>query len=147
MSKLLKYYSHKLTLKFRFSDFDLIGHLNNAKYQTFLEDGRISYFKEVIGIENDNWQFNSVVSSININFIKPIEYGDNIVLFTRFVNFNLKTHEVHNLFVKNHVENGTGEIVCIAKTIMAGFDYNNKVPKDFPIEYLEKINNFEASSI
>lgn len=94
---MLKYYKHCIPLKFRFSDFDLIGHLNNAKYQTFLEDARIAYFREVIGANEDNWQINSVVSTIKINFIKPIEYGDEIKLYTRFTSFNAKTHEAHKL--------------------------------------------------
>lgn len=146
MSKLLKYYKHCISLKFRFSDFDLIGHLNNAKYQTFLEDARITYFKEVIGANKDNWKFNSVVSSITINFIKPIEYGDDIKLYTRFLNFNTKTHEVHNLFIRANKENNTEEIVCKANTIMAGFDYDTKQPKDLPDYYIELVNNFERHS-
>jgi acyl-CoA thioester hydrolase len=144
MSKLLKYYKHCIPLKFRFSDFDLIGHLNNAKYQTFLEDARIAYFREVIGTNEDNWQFNSVVSTIRINFIKPIEYGDEIKLYTRFTSFNAKTHEAHNLFIRNN-KNGADEIVCQAHTLMAGFNYQTKQPGDFPESYISRVNEFEGN--
>lgn len=142
MSKLLKFYKHKISLKLRFSDFDLIGHLNNAKYQTFLEEARIHYFREVIGANTSNWKFNSVVSTITINFIKPIEYGDEITLYTRFHNFNAKTHEVQNLFIRTR--NNTDEIVCQANTLMACFDYDTKLPASFPENYRNKVNAFEG---
>ena len=145
MSKLLKYYKHSITLKLRFSDFDLIGHLNNAKYQTFLEDARITYFNDVIGANKSNWKFNTVVSSITINFIKPIEYGDTIKLYTRFSNFNLKTHEVQNLFIRTNKSN-IEEIVCKAHTIMASYDYESKLPTELPEFYIKMVNEFESHS-
>lgn len=146
MSKLLKYYKHCIILKLRFSDFDLIGHLNNAKYQTFLEDARITYFNDVIGANKSNWKFNTVVSSITINFIKPIEYGDEIKLYTRFSNFNLKTHEVQNLFIRTN-KNNVEEIVCKAHTIMASFDYDTKQSTELPEFYIKMVNDFEGHNL
>ena len=143
MSKLLKFYKHHIPLQLRFSDFDMIGHLNNSKYQTFLEEARINYFREVIETNTDNWNFNSVVSSITINFIKPIEYGDKVKLYTRFFNFNPKTHEVQNLFMRKN-KNNVEEIVCQANTLMACFDYVTKIPGEFPQDYIKKVNAFEG---
>jgi acyl-CoA thioester hydrolase len=104
MAKILKYYKHFTTVNVRFSDLDIVGHLNNSKYQTYLEEARIAYFHDVFNLDKANLNFNSVVSRISIDYIKPIEYGDDITIYTRLFNVNTRSFEVHNLFIRNEKE-------------------------------------------
>ena len=143
MLKILKYYKHFIPVKVRFSDLDVIGHLNNSKYQTYLEEARIAYFQDMFHQNKNTFNFNSVVSKISIDFVKPIEYGDEIYVYTRFFNFNTRSHEVHNLFVRK--KNDKAEIVAKAQTLMAAFDYQTKMPTEFPQEYCDIVQKFEES--
>lgn len=143
MAKILKYYRHSLPIKVRFSDLDVVGHLNNARYQTFIEEARIAYFHDVVIHDKTSLDFHSVVSKISIDFIKPIAFGDDIAIYTRVFNFNVRSHEIHNLFVRR--ENERSEIMATAQTLMAAFDYNTKQPSTYPDEYVEKVRQFEEA--
>lgn len=143
MPKILKYYKHSLPIKVRFSDLDIVGHLNNSRYQTYIEEARIAYFHDVVNHDKKSLNFHSVVSKITIDFIKPIEFGDDITIYTRVFNINERSHEVHNLFVRR--ENEKTEIMATAQTLMAAFDYNTKQPSTYPSAYLEKVKQFEET--
>lgn len=144
MPKILKYYKHSHSIKVRFSDLDVVGHLNNSRYQTYIEEARIAYFHDVVIHDKTSLDFHSVVSKITIDFIKPIEFGDDITIYTRVFNFNERSHEIHNLFVRR--ENEKTEIMATAQTLMVAFDYNTKQPSTYPEEYIEKVKQFEEQS-
>jgi acyl-CoA thioester hydrolase len=142
MAKILKYYKHFIPIKVRFSDLDVVGHLNNATYQTYLEEARIAYFHDVLNRDKSSLNFNTVVSKITIDFIKPIEYGDDIAIYSRVFNLTASNHEVHSLFVRREKEKT--EIVATAQTVMAAFDYDTKQPTTFPDDYCEIVRSFEG---
>ncbi len=144
MPKILKYYKHFLPIKVRFSDLDVVGHLNNARYQTFLEEARIAYFHDVLNQDKSSLDFNVVLSKISIDFIKPIEYGDDITVYTRIFNLTKNSHEVHQLFVRREKEKT--EIVATAQTLMAAFDYQTKKPTTFPSAFCEIVQSFEGTA-
>jgi acyl-CoA thioester hydrolase len=143
MPKILKYYKHFVPVKVRFSDLDVVGHLNNARYQTFLEEARIAYFHDVLRQHKSSLDFNVVLSKISIDFIKPIEFGDDITVYTRIFNLTANSHEVHQLFVRR--EKDKTEIVATAQTVMAAFDYQTKKPTTFPDEYCDTVRSFEET--
>ncbi len=144
MSKILKYYKHSTPVKIRFSDLDIVGHLNNAKYQTFLDEARIAYFQDVLNWDKSSLNFNNVISKISIDFLKSIEYGDEILVYTRLFNIKESSYDVHQLFVRQEKEKK--EIVATAQTLMAAFDYQTKTPTTFPEEYCDTVRSFEEQA-
>ena len=68
----------------RFSDLDLLGHVNNAVYLSYFEIARVHYFKEILGLDWD-WRTHTVLLVKNeVEYIKPILLHDDvrISLFT-----------------------------------------------------------------
>lgn len=143
MPKILKYFKHFTPVKVRFSDLDIAGHLNNAKYQTFMEEARIAHFHDVCSQHKSCLNFNVVMSKISIDFIKPIEFGDDIIIYTRVFNITEHSHEVHQVFVRK--ENDKKEIVATAQSVMAAFDYQTKQLTTFPESYSQTIRSFEET--
>lgn len=143
MPKILKYYKHFVPIKVRFSDLDVVGHLTNARYQNFLEEARIAYFQDVVGFPKSGLNFNMVLSKISIDFMRSIEFGDDIFVYTRLFNITASSHEVHQLFVRK--ENERAEIVASAQTLIAAFDYLTKRPTVFPEEYRERVMAYEEA--
>ena len=68
-------------IQMRFNDFDVLGHLNNAVYSTYIELARVHFFQDVLGM--DLTQITGVVSNFNIDYKRPIRFGTPIVLLTR----------------------------------------------------------------
>ena len=46
-------FSHVLTIPTRWSDLDMLGHVNNTRFFTFDEDARLSYFEPLMRMD---WQ-------------------------------------------------------------------------------------------
>ncbi|MCH7826958.1 MAG: thioesterase family protein [Bacteroidetes bacterium] len=40
-------------MNIRFSDLDAMGHVNNAKYLTYLEEARIDYLNNILCLSNN----------------------------------------------------------------------------------------------
>lgn len=60
----------------RFSDLDVLGHVNNSVYLTYFECARVHYFKHLLGVDW-NWEKDSVVLVKNeVEYIRPILLHD-----------------------------------------------------------------------
>ncbi|VAW45555.1 hypothetical protein MNBD_GAMMA03-1957 [hydrothermal vent metagenome] len=62
-------FNFKIPIQFRYSDFDMLGHLNSAQYMTLIELGRLSYFKAT------DWNLkdiSNVVASFKIDYLEEI---------------------------------------------------------------------------
>ena len=60
----------------RFSDLDVLGHVNNSVYLTYFESARVYYFKHLLGTDWD-WATDSVVLVKNeVEYMRPILLHD-----------------------------------------------------------------------
>jgi acyl-CoA thioester hydrolase len=60
----------------RFSDLDVLGHVNNSIYLSYFEIARVHYFAELLGRTWD-WSENTVVLVKNeVEYIKPVLLSD-----------------------------------------------------------------------
>jgi len=71
----------KTSIQMRFNDFDVLGHLNNATYSTYIELARMHFFQDVLGM--DLTQITGVVSNFNIDYKRPVKFGTRVALLTR----------------------------------------------------------------
>ncbi len=71
----------KTDIQMRFNDFDVLGHLNNASYSTFIELARVHFYRDVLGM--DLSQITGVVANVNIDFKRPIKFGTPISILSR----------------------------------------------------------------
>ena len=61
----------------RFRDIDVMGHVNNAVYATYLEQARTEYFRDVL--DADLSRVSTVLASLSIDFRRPVELTDGTV--------------------------------------------------------------------
>ena len=77
-------YKLKIPIVIRFADFDLLSHVNNANYLTYLEEARIKYFSEVIERDEIDWRQNGMIlARMEIDFRKPITGYQNYFVYIR----------------------------------------------------------------
>lgn len=63
-------------IQVRFSDLDVLGHVNNSVYLSYFEIARVHYFGQMLGEEWD-WTKNSVVLvKNNVEYLKPVLLSD-----------------------------------------------------------------------
>ncbi len=138
-----KDFKHKIKLKVRFSDLDAMRHVNNATYLSYLEEARIAYYKDVLGLPKKNLDFGAVVAKIEIDYLLPISFGEEIEILTRVSKFGNKSSDVENLVLVER----KGEKVAAAAAItkLVNFDYEKNISITIPDEIKIKIEEFENS--
>lgn len=75
---------------------DQYGHVNNARYLEFLEEGRWRHYESVIDLEEfkaHNWAF--VVVNINISYRRPAVPGDIVEIFTQVTTVSSRSMVIH----------------------------------------------------
>jgi acyl-CoA thioester hydrolase len=70
-------------IQVRFTDLDVLGHVNNNVYLSYFEMARVHYFRELLG-EDWDWKRHTVVLVRNeVEYIKPVllEHKPEVVMF------------------------------------------------------------------
>jgi acyl-CoA thioester hydrolase len=122
-------YRHKLELKTRFMDIDAFGHVNNARYLNFLEEARIAYSQEALGLFKKVDDFNVLVARIEIDFKKPILFGEKISIFTRISKIGTKSFSFESTITTNKNET----IIVAAHAIQTIVTVDKSTGRSIPI--------------
>lgn len=130
---------HSLPLQIRFNDIDMLGHLNNGIYLQFMDLGKAHYFNTVMPERVDWRHINVVVVNINVNFYSPTYLDENIAVMTSVVAMSQRSFTMEQRVVNTD----TGDVKCVARTIMAGFDM--KTAQSAPIDplWVDAISRYE----
>jgi acyl-CoA thioester hydrolase len=132
-------FKYKTSIETRFADFDMMGHVNNAVYFTYLEIGRIKYWKHAI-----HWDWKKtgvVIGKASIRYILPIFIDDKIHMYVRTARIGTSSFDLEYLIVK--MVNGK-EVVCSkGTTTCIAFNYELKKAMAIPEAERSKMISFE----
>ncbi len=129
------------TLKVRFGDLDAMGHVNNASYLSYLEEARIDYFGCAVEFPKDNLDFGAVVARIDISYLRPLEMGDTVNVFSKMYEMGEKSFELRHVIQGSR--NGDNFVAALSSTKLVAYDYRKKISLTIPEETKERIRNFE----
>jgi acyl-CoA thioester hydrolase len=121
-----------------FRDLDVFGHVNNGVYLTYLENARIGYMRDVLGIESPE-DLLVIVAHVNIDFRSRASLGETLDVGARVSRIGTKSfdmdHEVHH---------PDGRLVATASTALVTFDYRGDSTMPVPELWRERIEAYEA---
>ncbi|MEJ7559872.1 MAG: thioesterase family protein [Pedobacter sp.] len=130
---------YKTTIETRFVDFDMMGHVNNAVYFTYLEIARTRYWANAI-----KWDWKKtgvIIAKASLDYIKPIFIDDVVHMYVRTSRIGTSSFDLEYLMVK--MTNGK-EVVCSqGKTVCVAFDYQTKSSTPIPESEKNKMMIFE----
>lgn len=136
-------FRHKIDVQMRFNDTDMLGHVNNNAYLSYLDLGKTGYFNTVAG-EPISWEkVNIVVVNINVDFFAPTFLKENVVVLTRVVAIGNRSLTMEQQLV----ESRTGQVKCMARTVMAGIDLSTGQSQPIAEHWVKKIEAFEQRTI
>lgn len=129
--------SDPFTIRFpvRFRDVDVLGHVNNAVYFTYMESARTEYWGHLFSMPSLTQGISFIVAHAECDFKVPALFGHEIAV-------SVRTTSIRNSsFVWEYeIKNGaTGELFAIGKTIQVFYDYENKKSKPVPPDVREKL--------
>ena len=132
-------FNYKTNIPIRFIDFDLMGHVNNSVYFTYLEIARTKYWEEII-----KWDWKKtgiVIAHAEIDYISPIVMDDKIAIHVKTSRIGETSFDLDYQIVKL---TGGVEVICSkGKTVCIAIDYTTKRPTAIPEAEKQKMNGFE----
>ncbi|MBI4347904.1 MAG: acyl-CoA thioesterase [Elusimicrobia bacterium] len=131
-------YRISVELPVRFSDTDAMGHANNARYLSYLEEARFKYAKDVLGISD--WRVSFILARVEIDYRSPAFCGETVVVAMRVSKIGGASFEA----TYRLTDKASGRLVAEAKTVQVWFDYpNNKVIR-VPTDMAAKLRAFDG---
>lgn len=121
-------FNFKLPLQLRYSDFDMLGHMNSAQYATLIELGRLKYFLKI------GWnlsEVSNVVASFKIDYLHQIVPTDEVVVLVKVASLGNKSFVMEYAMVspdeKTIFAQAETVQVCILKKNMGSTPIPDKI--------------------
>jgi acyl-CoA thioester hydrolase len=121
-----------------FRDLDVFGHVNNAVYLTYIENARIRYLREVLGVESLE-DLLVILAKVNIDFRSRASLGEVLEIGARVSHIGTKSFDLDH-----EVRGHDARLVAVASTTLVTFDYRGDTTMLVPDLWRERIESFEA---
>ena len=127
---------NSFTIRFavRFRDVDVLGHVNNAVYFTYMEQARTEYWMRLFQVEDLN-DISFIVVHAECDFKRPARMGDQIEV-------KIRTSSIGNSsFVWDYeiLNAANSEMFARGKTIQVYYDYKNQKSLAVPADVRAKL--------
>jgi len=135
-------FKHKISVKVRFNEVDMLGVCNNAVYISYFEEARLQYFKELglipkEGIFSDGKLF--FVVRNEINYKDHARFDDELHIYSKISYIKNSSFGFGHLIIKTKgnivAADGTGVIVCV--------DTSTRKSTQLSKEFYDKVSEFE----
>jgi acyl-CoA thioester hydrolase len=120
-------------IQVRFSDIDMMGHVNNAVYLSYFEMARVIFFSRLMGNDWD-WKKDGVILRKNeIDYIKPVLLNEEPEIFIFCQKIGNKSFVLeYDLKVENTLR-ATGSSLLVA------FDSERSITKEIPLKLKKEL--------
>lgn len=129
----------------RYADADVLGHVNNAKYFTYMEEARIAYLKHVQELNfvgKTSFRLSVVLATISCDFIAPARIHDVIVAAVGATKVGRKSLTMeYRLFDKK-----SGKALAKGSSTAVMFDFEKNQSVEIPESIREQIKILEDNS-
>ncbi|SDJ52905.1 acyl-CoA thioester hydrolase [Pedobacter sp. ok626] len=139
LAETLDSFKYKTALETRFADFDMMGHVNNAVYFTYMEIARAKYWNHAI-----QWDWKKtgvVIAQASLDYILPVFIEDKISTYVRTSRIGNSSFDLEYILVK--LVHGKEEICNRGKTTCVAFNYATKSSFPIPKDERERMISFE----
>jgi acyl-CoA thioester hydrolase len=117
-------YRHRLAVRFR--DCDAMGHVNHAVYFTYLEQCRLTFWRELTGGPSPHTRV--IIARAECDYRAPAHFGDELEIRLNVGDIGRTsfwlTYEIVNV--------ASGQKLADGKTVMVCYDYAAAKPQPLP---------------
>ena len=135
-------YNFSCPIEVRYADIDAQGHVNNAKFFTFMEHARYKYIERVglwqvaDGFEN----LGQIVASTTCDFKRPVCLGQVVAVAARMVRLGTKSLEMEFRLTVEGAE------VAVGRSVQVAYNFKTEQSVAIPDRWRELIGRFEGWS-
>ncbi|WP_254545697.1 acyl-CoA thioesterase [Halomarina pelagica] len=121
----------------RYRDLDTLNHVNNSVYSTYLEQGRIEYLQEVVGIDAGPQM---VLVHVEADYRAPIHLGQ-----TARVDVRVSDLGTSSFTFDYRVRTDEG-VALTGETVQVSVDPETGEPRPLPDDWRAAIQEFESQN-
>ena len=134
----------QIKIKLRFADVDMMGHLNNAKYVTYLEEGRVAYFQKFPELDftvgDPESRDSVIVASLQLDYRSPARLGETLTVALRTTEVRRSSFTIEYELR----EESSARLVATAKTVMVYFDYRKQKSLEISDDLRRRFESIEG---
>ncbi len=135
------HYYHPIEV--RYGDLDPQGHLNNAKYLTFMEQARINYLKHLGLWEGGSFMnIGIILAEIKVSFLAPVLFGQPVQVGLRVSRMGNKSLEMQYLLEDSQ----TRQELATGSSVLVAYDYHSSQTIPIPGSWRQAILEYEQMS-
>lgn len=143
IEQLIKTFSHKINVKVKFHEVDMLGVCNNAVYFNYFEDARIKYLQDLKNkyslpdiLENGSF---FIMAHNECDYLQPALFDEELIIYTKINYIKNSSFGFKHLIVKQNpvqlIANGAGTLVHI--------NFNTKQKIELPNKFFKAVLDFE----
>jgi acyl-CoA thioester hydrolase len=121
---------HRETVRFR--DVDVMGHVNNAVFLTYIESARVAFLLH-LGASTGLKDLGIIVARIEIDFRAPLSFGEEVEVGVRASRFGTKSFDLE------YELRAAGRVVAQATSVCVGYDYGSGETVPIPETWRERL--------
>jgi len=130
-------FEYETELQVRFADLDAMGHVNNAVYATYLEQARVDYYADVLGVGLDD--IDTVLVNLEIDYRHEVTLADETVT----VAMGVRSIGESSVVVGYEVRAGD-RVAATAETTQVYVDPDEGGSRPLPEEWIERMESLRA---
>ena len=136
-------YRHAIDVQLRFNDVDMFGHVNNSVYLQFFDLGKLRYFEAALGKDFARSGLAVVIVNINCDFFSPAFLDEPLQVLTTVTHIGDKSLVLEQRIVNS----ATGDVKCLGRTTMAGFNPKTLKSEAIPAESRKSLEQYEGRQL
>ncbi|HRV34785.1 MAG TPA: thioesterase family protein [Desulfomonilia bacterium] len=122
----------------RFRDIDSMGHVNNAVFFTYFEEGRKEFLHTLFNIVNPD-EYNFILAHIECDYLKPVRISDPISLHLWVGETGQKKFDLVYKIVNR---NDQSIVYASGRSVQIFYDYKKNLTVPIPQYFLDKIAEY-----
>lgn len=140
-------FAHRCTVEVRLSDTDAMGHVNNARYLTYVEIARVVYYERVTGnalpIGAHGAEEGMILAEIRMTYRSPAFYGETLAVETRVERIGRTSFGMVHRITAPASRYGPARLIAVADSILVAYDYREERPIPVPDDWRAAMEAFE----
>ena len=128
-------------IEVRYGDLDPQGHVNNAKFLTYMEQGRVFYLKQLKLWEGGSFlNLGVILADVQITFKKAVQFGDPLRVGVRISRLGTKS-----MTSEYRLEDARdASIFATGSSVLVAYDYHSNRSVAIPDEWRMAIREYEG---
>lgn len=144
-------FAHRHLVETRLSDTDAMGHVNNARYLTYVEIARVAYYEQVTGnalpIGAHGAEEGMILAEIRMTYRSPAFYGETITVETRVERIGRTSFGMVHRMTAPESRYGPARLIAVADSTLVSYDYRAECPIPVPDQWRAAMEAFEGRAL